>query len=496
MSENKLAREGNEIALKIRAFDPFVANVLAEYCEQLSLKDSKRLNISESVLLKSIELKCSDESMLVERELKGVIRSAKRILEGTAESDWTNDHKELFHLLKKMVFVGLEDGDEISDADQIDEVVDALMRLDYSKEMPVFQIVNEERNIYNYIGLILESIGQKFKESTVSAKAINTYLSINQSNVFVVVDAQGMIRFMSRQGEKILQKSLAELIDCHISTFVPEWKETDFTECVGQNLEGKLFIFGNPDGVKKESYLSVSESIADAFAGDEDEIKEYIIAIDLDTTTVEVDEEVYNNLTALDSVIEAIKSLKRGKIEVSEHNYRLQNSLESLYKMKYQQLDKLNHVDAAHDEFIDPTTMVKSILSELRFHEGFDEISFSIQNKKQHPFHGDSETIYSVLKHLISNAVKYRNPSANALIEVAFSENASNSIIEVVDNGIGIAEQQLEHIFKRGFRGQTSSDGYGLGLFFMKRCLLRCNGSYQVESTLGVGSKFTIFLPL
>ena len=496
MIENKLAKEGVEIAMKIREFDPFVANVLTEYCQQLSFKDSRRLKISESVLLKSIELKCSDESMIVERELQGVIRSAKRILEGSAESDWTHDHKELFHLLKKIVFVGLGDENEVSDADQIDEVVDALMRLDYSKEMPVFQVINEERNIYNYIGLILESIGQKFKESTVSVKAINTYLSIDQTKIFAVVDSSGNIRFMSRLGEKILQKPLTELIDCHISAFVPEWQEQDFTEALNHDSQEKTYVFGREDGTKKECFIAVSKATFDEFTGEEDEISEYIVSIDLDTSTVENDEEVYNNLTAIDSVIEAIKSLKHGKIEVSEHNYRLQNSLESLYKMKYHQLDKLNDVDTSHEEFFDPTTMVKSILSELRFHDGFDQISFSIQNKKHTPFYGDSETIYSVLKHLISNAVKYRNPAVNSSVEICFSENANKSMIEVIDNGIGISEEQIAHIFKRGFRGQTSIEGYGLGLFFMRRCLLRCNGSCQVESTLGVGSKFTVYLPI
>lgn len=496
MNEDKFAEEGNEIANKIREFDPFVAKVLSEYCEQLTTKTSKRLNISESVLLKSIEMKCSDESLLVERELQGVIRSAKRILEGTSESDWSTDHKQLFLLLKKIVFVGLGDENEISDSDQINEVVDALMRLDYSKEMPVFQVVNEERNIYNYIGLILESIGQKFRESTVSAKSVNTYLSIDQSKVFVVVDEHGAIRFMSRQGEKILQESLTNLIDCPISEFISDWKESDFTALLNYDWNGKIVSFGNENGAKKDAFISISEVLTETFSGEDDELKEYILSIDLDTVAVDNDEEIYNTLTAIDSVIEAIKSLKKGKLEVSEHNYRLQNSLESLYKMKYHQLDKLNEVDTLHVEFIDPTTLVQSILSELRFNEGFDQISFSIHNKKSRPFYGDFETIHSVLKHLVSNAVKYRNPEVNSMVEISFSENGSNSLIEVVDNGIGISPIDLEHIFKKGFRSQTGVEGYGLGLFFLKRCLIRCNGTCKVESTLGVGSKFTVVLPL
>ncbi|MBL4763767.1 MAG: hypothetical protein JKX67_00565 [Colwellia sp.] len=113
MRENISSEGGHIIKNNIREFDPFAAQVLAEYCEQLILKKQNRLNISESVLLKSIEMQCSDEELVVERELAGVIRSAKRILEDTSETEWTDEHKQLFLLLKKIVFVGLDETREL-----------------------------------------------------------------------------------------------------------------------------------------------------------------------------------------------------------------------------------------------------------------------------------------------------------------------------------------------------------------------------------------------
>ncbi len=100
--------------------------------------------------------------------------------------------------------------------------------------------------------------------------------------------------------------------------------------------------------------------------------------------------------------------------------------------------------------------------------------------------------MYSILKHLISNAVKYRSPEDDPQIHVIFSENQDATIIEVVDNGIGIHADNLDKIFQKGFRVSKSVEGYGLGLFFIKRCLSRCNGTIAVESDLNVGSKFTI----
>jgi len=107
---------------------------------------------------------------------------------------------------------------------------------------------------------------------------------------------------------------------------------------------------------------------------------------------------------------------------------------------------------------------------------------------------GDFETVYTFLKHLMCNAIKYRNPKSNTKVQVIFSEKDNSTIIDVVDNGIGIHEDNIENIFEKGFRDSKSTEGYGLGLYFIRRSLKRYKGSISVESELGVGSKFTITL--
>ena len=497
MIENISSEEEHIVKNNIREFDPFAAQVLAEYCERLILKKQSRLNISESVLLKSIEMQCSDEELVIERELAGVIRSAKRILEDTSETEWTEEHKQLFLLLKKIVFVGLDDDKHTSDSDIINQVVDGLMRLDYNQEIPVFQVVDEERNIFNYIGYILGSLAEKFRESTVSTKAVNTYLNADPTKSFVVTDENGSIRFISRQLERILHQPKSELIDQSIFDFIPAWSGLTVLEIASQDSNERILGSFGTVSSQIEAYIDLTEvraSNEQQFSDEADEVREFVISIDFDTSNVDKDEETYNNLTSIDSVIDAVKSLKKGNISASEHNYSLQTSLESLYRLKYTQLDKLNKVDESSIEFIDPTTIVKSILSELRFNVGFDHVKFEIKSKLIQPFSGDFEAIYTILKHLISNAVKYRNPENASQIDVAFTEIENATLIEVIDNGIGISEDEIEKIFQKGYRVSNIAEGYGLGLFFIKRCLSRCKGSISVESELNVGSKFSITL--
>lgn len=496
MRGNFSSKEGHTIKNNIREFDPFAAKVLAEYCEQLIRKKQNRLNIAESVLLKSIELEFTDEEQVIERELAGVIRSAKRILEDTSESEWSEEHKQLFLLLKKIVFVGLEDEEDSSDTDVINHIVDGLMRLDYSQDIPVFQVVDEERNIFNYFGFILDSLAQKFKESTVSVKAVNTFLNLTDSKSFVVTNANGVIRFVSERLERFLQQSAGELIDQSIFDFIPSWKGFTFEEILAQdaNVETPIQLgLGDQKGEACVQLREVSQGDTD-FGDEADEIKEFVVSVDFDTSHTDREEEIYNNLTSIDSVIDAVKSLRRGNVSPSEHNYSLQTSLESLYRIKYSQLDKLNQVEDVAHENIDPKSIVNSVLSELRFNKGFGDITFEIVDNLKEPFSGDFETIYSILKHLVCNAVKYRKPGADSRIRIEFSTRKDATLIEVEDNGIGIHEEDIDHIFDRGYRVSKSTDGYGLGLYFIQRCLARCKGSIAVQSELNVGSKFTITL--
>lgn len=498
MSKIISSGEGHSVRNIIREFDPFAAQVLAEYCEQLILKKQSRLNISESILLKSIEMECSNEELIIQRELAGVIRSAKRILEDTSEAEWSDEHKELFLLLKKIVFVGLDDESESSDSDVINQVVDGLMRLDYSQEIPVFQVIDEERNIFNYFGFILDSLAQKFKESTVSSKAVNTYLNFDTTKAFIVTNENGTIRFVSRQLERFLEQSASELIDQSIFDFVPSWSGQTVSELASQAADKPQLAVISSETSHAEAFIKMIEVPRgdDAFGDEADEVREFVVSVNFDTKQVDQEEEIYNSLTSIDGVIDAVKSLKRGSISTSDHNYSLQTSLESLYRLKYSQLDKLNKTEeVVTTDFIDPTTIVNSILSELRFHEGFEDITFEVNNKLMQPFSGQFEMIYSILKSLISNAVKYRHQDKDSRIYVRFAENQTATLIEVIDNGIGIHPDDLEKIFQKGYRASNTIEGYGLGLYFIQRSLKRHDGSISVVSELNHGSKFTITLP-
>lgn len=109
----------------------------------------------------------------------------------------------------------------------------------------------------------------------------------------------------------------------------------------------------------------------------------------------------------------------------------------------------------------------------------------------------DPKTFERALLNLIDNAVKYNREGGR--VTVGLHETPSESILEVGDTGIGIADADLARVFERFYRVDKSrsreSGGTGLGLSIVKHILERHGGRIQARSTPGKGSTFTIFLP-
>jgi two-component system sensor histidine kinase MtrB len=119
------------------------------------------------------------------------------------------------------------------------------------------------------------------------------------------------------------------------------------------------------------------------------------------------------------------------------------------------------------------------------------------QSGEPMPIRCDPVRIEQVLNNLLSNAIKY-SPSGSR-ITVRAVRHAEGAIIEVADEGVGIAPEDLPHVFEPFRRAGSSSElvrGVGLGLFVSKRIVESHGGSIAVQSAQGKGSTFTVRLPL
>ncbi|MDO8500405.1 MAG: HAMP domain-containing sensor histidine kinase [Gemmatimonadaceae bacterium] len=128
------------------------------------------------------------------------------------------------------------------------------------------------------------------------------------------------------------------------------------------------------------------------------------------------------------------------------------------------------------------------------------EISFRVVRGGDLPSHvlWDEDRINEVLGNLLSNAFKFTDRGGTVELGVEGSENEVS--ITIRDTGVGIAAEQLPHIFEKFFQASNqayaAAKGTGLGLAIAREIVEAHGGTIKVESTLGMGTIFSIILPV
>ncbi len=114
------------------------------------------------------------------------------------------------------------------------------------------------------------------------------------------------------------------------------------------------------------------------------------------------------------------------------------------------------------------------------------------------PVHADKYGIERVILNIISNAIKYTPNNGTIKVYVGFVYN--DAYIKIIDNGIGIPEQDLGRIFERFYRVDKARTremgGTGLGLSIAKEILNQNNGSIDIKSEAGKGTEVVIRIPV
>jgi signal transduction histidine kinase/Tfp pilus assembly protein PilF/ActR/RegA family two-component response regulator len=148
-----------------------------------------------------------------------------------------------------------------------------------------------------------------------------------------------------------------------------------------------------------------------------------------------------------------------------------------------------------------PIEVISHAIEELKFMAEEKQINFSIHIDPNLPqvVIGDADRLYQVLANLLSNAIKYSHSKQEVIVEVNATEKEEGNILtfNIIDQGIGISEGQLETIFDSFTRLDTpgiKATGMGLGLSVVKKVIDLQNGEISVQSTPGKGSTFSFSL--
>ncbi len=220
----------------------------------------------------------------------------------------------------------------------------------------------------------------------------------------------------------------------------------------------------------------------------------------LDTFNHGLAHDLKNHATNVSSMIQMLK-----KYFYSEDKAKLQQILERLEDSSnhfltiiqgFQYISNTeNSLNTGREEFYsqeleeeifkESAFIIEKYNPELKFTFAIEKLVFS------------KHQIKTIINNLVSNGIKYSKPNVRPVIEVNISETESQYIIIIEDNGLGMDlkrnEKKLYQLFSR-LNNKKDTEGSGLGLYLVKRLVDRNKGTIQLESELGVGTKFTITL--
>jgi signal transduction histidine kinase len=210
--------------------------------------------------------------------------------------------------------------------------------------------------------------------------------------------------------------------------------------------------------------------------------------------------------TPLASVQAIIEALADGMIEDPEMEQRYlvtaQKDIRSL-SLLIDDLFQLAQIDAGGLQLACEWSSISDLVSDTI--ESFQELAEKqgvqvrgLADKDVDPVYMDTLKIGRVLNNLLSNALRYTPEGGE--VEVYVRRESRQIYVEVVDNGMGIEESDLPHLFERFYRGDKSrsrmSGGSGLGLAISKGIIEAHGGKIGVESLRGMHTKFWFYLPV
>jgi signal transduction histidine kinase len=212
-----------------------------------------------------------------------------------------------------------------------------------------------------------------------------------------------------------------------------------------------------------------------------------------------ISHELKNPLTSIKGYAEIIQRLasKNGESKLAEFAVRIDQQVKQVIEMINEMLD-ITKIETGRltyqDETFNITDLVKEIVSDLQVTTNTHKIHFSGKINKL--ITGDRYRIGQVVTNLVSNAIKYAPYTKK--VNVAVEGKRNGIVISVQDFGPGIAKEDQAKLFDPFFRAKNtqSAKGTGIGLFISSQIVNRHKGRLWVESTIGKGSTFYVFLKM
>lgn len=197
-------------------------------------------------------------------------------------------------------------------------------------------------------------------------------------------------------------------------------------------------------------------------------------------------------MSSFSGLLSKTAKLKLDSDELTYLNFVLNGAQElSTYTQKLLTFSKESTINLHNSTEINLQEMIVNLLTLLNKEQQVD----SIYDKNLPTIFTSEIGLRQILHNLICNSIKYQNPNIpNPYIKIDFKQDNDFYHFNIIDNGLGMTEVQLNNVFKLFHRNETTDHSTGIGLNIVKRLVEKLNGSISIESTPAIGTTvyFTI----
>ncbi|MDI7252815.1 MAG: PAS domain S-box protein, partial [Actinomycetota bacterium] len=218
---------------------------------------------------------------------------------------------------------------------------------------------------------------------------------------------------------------------------------------------------------------------------------------DLEAFAQMVSHDLRAPLTSIEGFAALARQAAEGRFEPAEMEYfdyilracrGMESMIASILEMARSGLQPENRRE------VELEGLVHEVWDELRVEERSPAARLEL-DLAQPAVRADPALLRQVLANLVDNAVKFNLDHPSPLVRVISRKEASEAVVIVRDNGPGILEEDIEHLFEPFRRMNQSTPGLGIGLSAVRRIVSRWKGRLEVESKPGEGSAFSFTIP-
>lgn len=367
----------------------------------------------------------------------------------------------------------------------------------------LFIYYQSNKNLYDELSVRMEQLVASQKEMDTTFNGVSYYMAELDENGHILAINKAFLRFLGVAKNEMIGKSITS-----IDTFPPDIADTlrnaiesSVRESTGQNIEVSIkrrimeintYPIENQKG-KTQKILFMASDVTGLRAAERQMLQDNKM-IAVGQLAAGVAHEIRNPLGIIRNYCYVIKHMEPfDKDKIMKVVQIIEKCLDSSGRiidnlLNFSRISNSEKEEIYIKEHIDSMIM----LNEIKIKD--NQKAVNITCDKDFKVYVCIESLDMILINLISNAIDASKK--NDIIEIRISKGETDFSLSVSDSGVGIEPEFINDVFNPFFTTKEKREGNGLGLYIVYNEVQKMNGKISLESEPGVGTTFTVTLPL